>query len=42
MSEAEFLLEEEKRYDKLNILLMFSVIFSHIQRRNIGELNQLS
>lgn len=37
-----FFLEEEKRYDKLNILLMFSVIFSHIQRRNIGELNQLS
>lgn len=41
MSEADFLLEEEKRCDKLNFLLMFSVIFSYIPRRNTEELNQL-
>ena len=41
MSDAEFMQEEQRGCDKLNILLMFSVIFSHIGRRNAGELNQL-
>jgi len=41
MSDAELMQEEQRGCDKLNILLTFSVIFSHKGRRNAGELNQL-
>lgn len=41
MSDEEFMQEEQRGCDKLNILLMFSVIFSRVGRRNAGELNQL-
>lgn len=41
MSDAEFMQKEHRVCDKLNILLMFSVIFSYIGRRNAEELNQL-
>lgn len=41
MSDEEFMQEEQRGCDKLNILLMFSVIFSHVGRRNAEELNQL-
>lgn len=40
MSDGEFTQEQQRGRDKLNILLMFSVIFSHKRRRNTGELNR--